>query len=82
MPFHRLSRTFYVALQYLLRYLAADACRAYYKVLVKELQVLMVGAGASVESIYPRTADETYQVLVAVEVLCQHNEMPSAAVYL
>ncbi len=79
-PSHRLARPVDVALQYLLRHFATEACRAYYQPLAVLLEVFVVGTRTAVEAIDPRTRDELHEVVVARQVLRQHDEVPAAAV--
>ena len=80
-PFNGLPRSGYVVLQNLCRHLSGDTCRAYDKVFVVFLQIRAVGSRTHVESVHPSPRHELYQVLVAVVVLCQHDEVVSALVH-
>ncbi len=64
------------------RHLSGYTGRAYDEVFVITLQVFAVRSRTHVEAIDPRTRDEFDQILVAIVILGQHDEVPSALVAL
>ena len=79
-PAHRLLCALRVALHDFLRNLAAETGGADDEVFVEEFKVFVVGAGTHVESIDIGTRNEFDEVVIAVLVLCQDDEVPSALV--
>ena len=71
-----------VALQYLRRHLTSDTGRTDNQVLVVFLQFLAVCSRTVVETVDPGIADELDQVLIAVGILGQHDEVIAAKVFL
>ena len=58
-----------------LRYFAAEACRADYQTLVMACQVFAVGTRLVVEAFGPGSAHQFHQVVVALIVLGEHDEV-------
>ena len=79
-PQHGFLRLGQLPLHDQLRDLPAQAGGADYQVLVIALQQLLVDARTAVEAFRPREGDHLDQVLVAILVLRQHDEVPAAAV--
>ena len=81
-PFNGLAGTGDIALQNLVRHLTSNTGRAHDESFVKALQVGTVGAWTHIEAVDPRTRDELDQVLIALIVLRQHDEVIAALVFL
>ena len=71
-----------VALQNLRRHLTSDTGRTDNQVLVVFLQFHTVGTRTVIEAVDPGVADEFDQILIAVGILRQHNEVIAAKVIL
>ena len=71
-----------VAVLNLLGHFAADAGGADDESFVELCQVLVVGARTHVEAIDPGARDKLDEVVVALQVLCQHDEVPAGLVFL
>ena len=74
-PLYRLARTSNVAIEYLLRHLAGDTCRADNQTLMVFLQIFTVSTGTHVKAIDPRTTDQLDEILISLIVLGQHYQM-------
>ena len=81
-PLYRLTCSLDVVAQDFCRHLAGDTCRTHDEVFMISLQVLAVGSRTHVESVYPCTGNELYQVLVSVVVLGEHYQVVAALVHL
>ena len=82
MPFDGLAGTGDITLQNLVWHFASNTGRAHDESFVEAFQVGTVGAWTHVETVDPRTRDELNQVLVALIVLRQHDEVVAALVFL
>ena len=74
-PLDGLTRPSDVALQDLGRHLTSDTGRAYDQVLVVFLQFMTVCTRTTVETVHPRVAHEFDEVLIAVGILRQYDEV-------
>ena len=81
MPLDGLAGTGNVAFQDLRRHFAGDTGRADDQVLVVFLKFHSVCTGAVIETVDPGIADKLNQVLIAVGILRQHNEVIAAKVF-
>ena len=81
-PLDGLTGTGDVTLQNLVRHLASYTGRTHDQSFVIAFQVGTVGARSHVETVNPRARDEFDQVLVALIVLRQHNQVIAALVFL
>ena len=80
-PLNGLAGSGDVALKDFLGYLASDAGRADDESLVVTLEIGAVGTRTHVVAVYPCARDELDEVLVALVVLGQHNEVVAALVF-
>ena len=74
-PSARLFCSSNITSQNLLRNFATNTCRAHNKVFMVFRQILTVGAGAVVETIYPCPTHKFDEVFVTVVILCQHHQV-------
>ena len=82
MPLDGLTGSGDVAFQDLRRHLTSDTCRTDNQVLMVFLQFLAVCSRTIIETVDPGIADELDQVLIAVGILGQHDEVIAAKVFL
>ena len=71
-----------ISLQDLRRHLTSDTGRADNQVLMVSLQIGTVRTGTVIETVDPGVADEFDEVLIAVGILGQHDEVIAAKVFL
>ena len=76
-PFDGLLCSCYVAVLYLPWHFATDAGGADDKAFVEQLKVFMVGAGSHVEAVDPGARDELDEIVIAFQVLGQHDKVPA-----
>ena len=81
-PLNGLAGSGNVAIQNLLGHLAGNTCRTDDESFVVFLQVLAVRTWTHVEAVYPRTTHQLDEVLVALIVLGQHNQVITALMLL
>ena len=81
-PLHGLLGPLHVAFQHLGGHLSGYARRANYQSFVVCLEVCAVGTRAHIEAVNPRAAHQLDKVLVALVVLCQHNQVVTTLVAL
>ena len=74
-PLAGLTRSLYVAMDNLRRHLTGNTGRAHDEVLMIFLQVGTVGTRTIVVAVHPGAGDEFDEVLIAVIVFGQHNEV-------
>ena len=81
-PLDGLAGSCDVAVENLLGHLAGNACRTDDEPFVVALQVFTVGTRTHVVAIHPRAAHQLDEVLVALVVLGEHDEVVAALVFL
>ena len=79
-PHHGFFGLLHAALHDLLRNFTAQTGRADNESFVEQLQVFVVGAWTHVEAVDPRAGDELDEVVVALFVLGQHDQVPARLV--
>ena len=79
-PLYGTACTFDVAVQDLTRDLAGNTRRTDNQALVVALQLSMIGTRTHIVAVHPGVGDQLYQVLIALVVLSQHNEVVATLV--